>query len=214
MPAKEDTYRSQRALHIVFALSSVAMFVSITWMIVADHFREWKNLQRDFVKFDAAKAEKDSREGKLLASNEDLTKFEQELAAAKQQVAEEVAAAKQTIKENLGKDQKKDQQLSFLKAERDSKASFRDIAVDKGLEHEAKEIEAKLKEMDAEIEKVRIESEDTKEKIKQANEKIKNANDRLTDPNDESSNVTDLEKKIAEKKKEIERIKQKQWTIW
>ena len=40
----------------------------ITWMIAVDHFREWKNVQRDFVKFDAAKTEKDAQEAKLLAS--------------------------------------------------------------------------------------------------------------------------------------------------
>ena len=93
MPAKEDTYRNQRALHIVFAVSSIAMFVSITWMIVVDHFREWKNLQRDFVKFDAAKTEKDAQDAKLLASEEELTQLREQLAAAKEQVAAGVAEA-------------------------------------------------------------------------------------------------------------------------
>src|SRR5436190_441115 len=131
MPAKEDTYRSQRVLHIVFAISSVAMFISITWMIAADHFREWKTVQRDFVKFDAAKTEKDSRDAQLLASQDDLKQIEAKLAEARKQAADTVAAAQKTIREVQGKSQKKEQELSFLKAERDSINSFVDIEKDK-----------------------------------------------------------------------------------
>ncbi len=38
MPASEETYRSQPTLHIFFAISSIAMTLSIIWMIMADHF--------------------------------------------------------------------------------------------------------------------------------------------------------------------------------
>ena len=42
MPASEETYRSQPRLHLVFALTSVGMMLSIVWMIAADHLRPWK----------------------------------------------------------------------------------------------------------------------------------------------------------------------------
>ena len=48
MPATEETYRSQPTLHIVFAISSIAMTLSIVWMIMADHLRPWKQVQREF----------------------------------------------------------------------------------------------------------------------------------------------------------------------
>src|SRR4051794_7771429 len=55
MPATEETYRSQPRLHLVFALTSVGMMLSIVWMIAADHLRPWKNFQRDFQKIERDK---------------------------------------------------------------------------------------------------------------------------------------------------------------
>src|SRR6516165_6630075 len=48
MPATEETYRSQPTLHLVFAISSIAMLLSTVWMVMADHLRQWKQVQRDF----------------------------------------------------------------------------------------------------------------------------------------------------------------------
>lgn len=48
MPATEETYRSQPSLHLVFAISSIVMALSVIWMIMADHLRPWKNVQRAF----------------------------------------------------------------------------------------------------------------------------------------------------------------------
>src|SRR4051794_39215955 len=48
MPASEETYRRQPTLHVVFAISSIAMLLSIVWMIMADHLRPWKQVQREF----------------------------------------------------------------------------------------------------------------------------------------------------------------------
>ena len=48
MPASEETYRRQPTLHIIFAISSIAMTLSIIWMIMADHLRPWKQVQREF----------------------------------------------------------------------------------------------------------------------------------------------------------------------
>ena len=206
MPAKEETYHSQSTLHIVFAVSSVAMFVSITWMIVADHFREWKILQRDFIKFDAAKTEKDSREAKLLASKEELKQLEKQLAAAREQASGVVAEAERAKRKILGDAQRKEQELSFQKAERDSIASFYDIEVDKGNHEKAEEIKQELSKMDAELATLRQESEKLNAELDEAEQKKVEAN--------AASNVTDLEKEIQAKKKEMERVQQKRWTIW
>ena len=48
MPATEQTWRNQRLLHALFALSSLAMLGVTLWMFAADHDREWKGYQRTF----------------------------------------------------------------------------------------------------------------------------------------------------------------------
>jgi cytochrome c2 len=50
MPATEQTWRNQKLLHVVFAVSGVAMLGATIWMFAADHFREWKPIQRTFIK--------------------------------------------------------------------------------------------------------------------------------------------------------------------
>lgn len=52
MPATEETWRSQKLLHRVFAVTGVGLFVSTLWMFWADHYREWKPYQRNMVKVD------------------------------------------------------------------------------------------------------------------------------------------------------------------
>ena len=58
MPPKKDPGRDPemaertRALNVVFALSSIALLVSMTWMIWADYDREWKRYQIDFNRFE------------------------------------------------------------------------------------------------------------------------------------------------------------------
>ncbi len=207
MPAKEDTYRSQRVLHIVFAVSSVAMLVSITWMVIADHFREWKRVQRDFIEFDASKTRKDSEEAKVREKQRDLAELEAELSAAREAIAAEVAGARDAKAEEIGKFQKKDQALAFKKAERDSVASFYDIELDKGNEQKANEIKDQLNQIDSELKTLREEHEDLNDKIIAAEKRIAKAQE-------EDSKVAELEKEIADQQKEIERVQQKQWSIW
>ena len=62
MPASEETYRSQPNLHLVFAVTSVAMLLSFVWMIAADHLRPWKEIQRDFQQVERGKLEAQEKE--------------------------------------------------------------------------------------------------------------------------------------------------------
>ena len=48
MAATDKTYRSQKTLDIVFAVSCILMLVSVIWMLVADYNREYKNAGRLF----------------------------------------------------------------------------------------------------------------------------------------------------------------------
>ena len=57
MPASEEPYRRQPTLHLVFAISSVAMLLSTVWMVMADHLRPWKEVQRQFHEVERDKLE-------------------------------------------------------------------------------------------------------------------------------------------------------------
>jgi len=46
MPATEQTWRDQKLLHVVFAVTGLLMLLSTVWMFAADHRREWKQHQR------------------------------------------------------------------------------------------------------------------------------------------------------------------------
>ena len=48
MAATDQNYRRQHTVDIVFALSSVAMLLSIVWMFVDDYYRPFKTEQRTF----------------------------------------------------------------------------------------------------------------------------------------------------------------------
>ena len=67
MPASEETYRSQPILHLVFAISSIAMLLATVWMVMDDHLRPWKQVQREFqqVERDKLDATLKEKHGKL-----------------------------------------------------------------------------------------------------------------------------------------------------
>ncbi len=58
MAATDQTYRSQHGLDIVFAVSSLAMLLSIVWMFVDDYNRPYKVEQRDFRAVETALAQR------------------------------------------------------------------------------------------------------------------------------------------------------------
>ncbi len=59
-------------MHLVFAISSIAMLVTTVWMLAADHRREWKWFQRTFREVETWTA--DSR-----IQQEDNARYKQEL---------------------------------------------------------------------------------------------------------------------------------------
>jgi cytochrome c2 len=46
MPATEQTWRDQKWMHVIFAVSGLAMLLSTLWMLYADYTRGWKPYQR------------------------------------------------------------------------------------------------------------------------------------------------------------------------
>ncbi|MBM4058488.1 MAG: hypothetical protein FJ275_09680, partial [Planctomycetes bacterium] len=48
MPATEQTWRNLKLLHVVFAVSAVALLATTVWMLAVDHDRPWKQYARGF----------------------------------------------------------------------------------------------------------------------------------------------------------------------
>src|SRR5262245_19025689 len=48
MAATDQHYRNQKALNLIFALSCIAMFLSVIWMLVDDYNKPFKTVQREF----------------------------------------------------------------------------------------------------------------------------------------------------------------------
>ena len=46
MPATEQTWRNQKRLHFVFAISGVLLLATTIWMFSQDHDRQWKGFQK------------------------------------------------------------------------------------------------------------------------------------------------------------------------
>jgi cbb3-type cytochrome oxidase cytochrome c subunit len=144
MPATEETYRRQPTLHLIFALSSIGMLVVTVWMVMADHLRPWKQVQRDFQQIERDKLDAAEREkfDELKAKSEDQIK----------KIDSEIQAATTSSEGQAGKLQALDREIStlqastegldisrrFKKAELDSKRSLYDGMVDRNEESEAR----------------------------------------------------------------------------
>src|SRR5271170_1467696 len=91
-PAKpepgRDPQMAQRTqvLNVAFALSSIVLFFTLSFMILADYDREWKKYQKTFAQMDATATEKQVQgaEGKIDATK--LQQLKQDLAAGAQEV--------------------------------------------------------------------------------------------------------------------------------
>ncbi|HWE39167.1 MAG TPA: c-type cytochrome [Isosphaeraceae bacterium] len=168
MPATEETYRSQRRLHIWFAISSIAMTLVTIWMVMADHLRPWKQVQREFQKVELAKIEatKEQRDRELKARHErELEEVRRKIAEAKEterKNARLIAEREGERRRIKGRHELLDTEKRFMKAEIDSQRSFYDGFIDRDLKGEAlallnktiRPLEAKFATLTAEFEKV------------------------------------------------------------
>jgi cbb3-type cytochrome oxidase cytochrome c subunit len=210
MPATEETYRRQPTLHLVFALSSIAMLLSTVWMVMADHLRPWKQVQRDFQQVERKKLEK-SKEDKLkeqkAKSEAELERINNEIQAAlsssegqagKLNVIEKQLAGLEAQTEGL------DIQRRFKKAELDSKRSLYDGMIDREEEREARTylrtvVEGTEKELVA-LSK-QLEEAQAKSKAKKEEKEILLGHvDDLTKKRDELTRDADRAQRVIEQK--------------
>ena len=144
MPATEETYRRQPTLHIIFAISSIAMTLAIIWMIMADHLRPWKQVQREFqvVEREKLKAVEQAtlkkREGEVQNQIDELDRKIKEAEQGAAQRAADLNRLDKELKALQAKTEKLDTERKFKKAELDSLRSLYDGMIERGEEREAR----------------------------------------------------------------------------
>ena len=133
MAATDQTYRSQRALDIFFAVSCLLMLASIVWMFVADYNREWKTEQREFRDVESALAQRialdklpsvaDFKAAKKAVEDERKKRYSEDN-------QRKVAEWDQKRNEILPAKERSEQRYQSIKADLDSRTSFYDLAVE------------------------------------------------------------------------------------
>lgn len=88
MPATDKFWRDLKMMHIVFALSCIALFGATFWMMAEDHSAEWRPYQQ---KFDRIVVQKNEQEKQEL----ETTEFD----SRRNQLQEEIEAADSEIKQ-------------------------------------------------------------------------------------------------------------------
>ncbi len=163
MPATEETYRKQSTLHIVFAVSSVVMAVVTVWMILADHLRPWKTVQREFQQIETAKleaAESQKLKEQEAKSSTAISDIDRQIAALENVSANnrrKINTADADIARAQGRFDLLDTEKKFQKAELDSLRSFYDGFIDRDERSKAKDFLAtKIVPMEKKLEETSI----------------------------------------------------------
>ena len=137
MPAREETYRNTRFLHIVFAITSVVMTATVVWMIMADHLRPWKQTQRGFqlIETDKLKAQEiEKAEQQRNTEQARLNEIDAEIRRAKSHAdtnARKIRDLESQVKTKQGLFEKLDTEVRFKKADLDSRRSLYDGMIDR-----------------------------------------------------------------------------------
>jgi cbb3-type cytochrome oxidase cytochrome c subunit len=175
MPATEETFRSQRTLHIVFGVSSLLMAVVLFWMIMADHLRPWKNVQREFQKIETDKikvAETEKIELLRETNQNRLDSIDAAMAAATARAEGNASAIRDLdakIRNLEGRREKLDTERKFQKAELDSQISLYDGMIDRGELRQARNyITSTIRRSEANLRRVTLEFEAVKQELADA----------------------------------------------
>ena len=197
MPATEETYRRQPTLHLVFAISSIAMLLSTVWMVLADHIRPWKEVQREFQQVERDKlaaTEQAKIQEQKKNSQAKIDEIDAKIKAADESAAQRAAEIDVIDRELSGLGgtvERLDTQRRFQKADLDSKRSLYDGMIDRGEEGNARaylstvvtDAERRLDTLSKELEKAKTvekAKKDVKEKLLGYVDNLKKDKEKLT----------------------------------
>ncbi len=128
MAATDQTYRHQKTLDIVFAISCLLMLVSIVWMFAQDYNREFKRVQRDFRDVDDAMTERAMLE--KLPEKETVDAAVAAVAQARSELEQVKDKIGKEMKRLLGDKARYENKAQGIKADYDSLTSLYNIAVE------------------------------------------------------------------------------------
>src|SRR5262249_27175236 len=137
MAATDQTYRSQRMLDIVFAVSCVLMLVSVVWMFAQDYYRPWKVEQRDFRDVEEALAQRETL--RLAPTGEQINAVEE--------AEQAVANARKILERKSARVNGQVGKLEGFKEEIEKRLA----AIRKGYEAKTKEVEDESAKSDEEL---------------------------------------------------------------
>ena len=131
MAASDATYRNTKVLHVVFAVSSVVMLVTIFAMFADDYYRDWKVEQRIFMDVEQESAK---RAALAVAPSEDDLNAIESMEKSLLQKKAALATAKTEMEKSLGdlpvRKAKAETQQQTIKASFDSVTSLYNQAVE------------------------------------------------------------------------------------
>jgi mono/diheme cytochrome c family protein len=149
MAATDQTYRNQRALDIVFAVSCILMLLGTLWMFWQDYDRQFKHVQREFR--DVEEAMNEYQMLAALPSKEEVAEARNKVSEAKKNYEAAHGKVRSRERELMAKHDLADNAYRSIKADLDSKASLYNIAI----EHYGKETEPnRQKELQAEADRL------------------------------------------------------------
>lgn len=200
MAATDQTYRNQRTLDIVFAVSCILMLLSTLWMFWQDYDRQFKHVQREFRDVEEAMGEYQMLA--QLPSKEQMTEARQQASEAKKKYEAEHDKVRSRERELMAQHDLADNAYRSIKADFDSKTSFYNIAI----EHQGKEtdpnrqkaLEREVKQIDTELQQLQEQLVKTQNELDQINEKIeKEVTQPLAEPQRELNQAEERLKKLT-----------------
>jgi mono/diheme cytochrome c family protein len=149
-------------LNVVFAASSVFLFLSVIWMVWDDFDREWKNTQREFVELEMAITEANRAKAAKAVDQNRIKQLQAQKAAAEKNVAANQAKVDELedkMAEVESRLYRENQEYQFAKANLDT-ARY-DFEADRIAGRAGADEEAAIKEQDARVRELNLVVEKT-----------------------------------------------------
>lgn len=199
MAASDQTYRSQRILDIVFAVSCVLMLASLVWMFVDDYNRDFKKVQKHFRAVDDALTVRGMLE-KL--PDVDKVTAASELVANKRTAVDKIKNEDASTYRNLyAAKAKQEAKYQSIKADYDSYVSLWNIETDKagettepGEQKRSQEAADKLlkdvERLNNQLTVAQMDLDATNKELKEKQASLKKAEDELSDAENDLKRIT------------------------
>ena len=124
MPATDNFFRDLKGMHVVFAVSAVALFGVTIWMLAVDHSEEWHDYQKAQFRIDAERLQRASKEVKTPEYNAAIKQLNENRSQAKARLEEQGAELGELQSELASLDR----DLDLANRETKDRRQYRDVA--------------------------------------------------------------------------------------